>query len=271
MKWYKNLFLLLILPLLILLSGAAIQTWKHSGQPTKLIFCLEAEDKPTTDASGNVITAGAELIEYDTGEKYLYNGSSWVLMQPSNTDHTTHAIITIEYEHHEIHSSNSYAVNYQGEVTNGNEQTVIAFKTPSTTSWMHLIAEATSDDSTSFIIAETTSIDAGEGTDKIVYNHNRNSTNTSTVKSLWSDPNVGYVTTFNETQANGANISITTTLWHEDIGETGNPQSSSGGGTRGQYEFVLKQNTEYAIILNAENDNTQVHNIILNYYHNTNK
>ena len=145
------------------------------------------------------------------------------------------------------------------------------FTTPNTTRWLHLIAIATSNDSASFMITEVTSIDPCEGTDVVVYNRNRNSTNTSGVLSLWGDPNVGYVSTYDETAASNANITTTTTIYHEDIGETGNPQTASGGGTRGRFEFILKQNTEYAIILNAENANTQVHNIILDWYEQTSK
>ncbi len=271
MKWYKKLLLICIIPALFLTMGAVVQTWKHSGAPTKIIFCLEADSKPTTDASGDAIPAGSELIETDTGDRYFYNGTSWLQMQPSSTDNNTYAIMTVGYEHHRIHDGNSYTVQYQGEVTNLNEKTVVAFKTSNTTKWMHMVALATSNDSTSFMIAEVTSIDPCEGTDAVAYNRNRNSTNTSGVLSLWGDPNIGYVTTFDETAAANANITTTTTIYHEDIGETGNPQTASGGGTRGLHEFILKQNTEYAFILNAENANTQIHNIILNWYEHTSK
>ena len=88
-SWRKVLIICLI-PVLFLLAGTVSQTWKHSGTPTKLIFCLEADSKPTTDASGDVIPAGSELIETDTGDKYEFNGSSWVQIQPPMSDNNSY-------------------------------------------------------------------------------------------------------------------------------------------------------------------------------------
>lgn len=194
-----------------------------------------------------------------------WNGTSWT---KQISDSVTDAGVTIEYEHHELHNGSSFTVQYQGEVTNTNEQTVIAITTPDTVKF-HMLVIATSDDSASFMICETTAMDVNEGTASLVYNRDRNSDSNSTVLNVRGDPNIGYVDTYDEIAAASANIDANTVIYHEDIGETGNPQTSSGGGTRGIYEFILKQNTEYAFILNAENSNTQVHNIILNWYEHT--
>ncbi len=188
-------------------------------------------------------------------------------------DVTNNSTRVTDHEETELHYGNAFTVNFQGAVAGSNQQTVIAFTTPNTTRWIHMVAVATSDDSASFLIAEVTSIDPNEGTDKVIINRNRNSSTTSLVLSLTETAGVGAVgkvTTMNETQATSANITTTTIIFHEDIGETGNPVTSSGGETRAQSEFVLKQNTEYAFILNAENANAQVHNIILIFYERTN-
>lgn len=187
-------------------------------------------------------------------------------------DKTNDSSKVTEHEETEIHNGNSFTVQFQGAVTNTNEQTVIGFTTPNTTRWFHLVAIGESTGVASFLIAEVTSIDPNEGTDAVVYNRNRNSSTTSLILSLTETTGVGAVgkvTTMNETQAASANITTTTTIYHEDIGSAGSPITSSGGGTRGLSEFVLKQNTEYAIILNAEDASDQVHNIILDFYEHT--
>jgi hypothetical protein len=86
-----------------------------------------------------------------------------------------------------------------------------------------------------------------------------------------ASPTANEVTTYNETQAASANITTTTQIYHEHLGASGNPVSALGGQTRGQTEFLLKQNTQYAIILQALDNNDNSHNIILNWYEHTQK
>ncbi|KKM92277.1 hypothetical protein LCGC14_1220080 [marine sediment metagenome] len=73
MKWYKQILLICLVPVLILLMGAVVETWKHSGTPTQLVFCLSTDTKPTTN-----IRAGSELVETDTSMHFVYSGSAWV-------------------------------------------------------------------------------------------------------------------------------------------------------------------------------------------------
>ena len=81
---------------------------------------------------------------------------------------------------------------YMNTVTDIGKKSVIAFNTPNTTKWVHMIAEGSATASAHFKIYETTSIDVGEGTQLTIYNHNRNSTKTAplymqTVPTSWTD------------------------------------------------------------------------------------
>ena len=190
--------------------------------------------------------------------------------QEVRADASTWSLQTIEYEHHEIHSGSSYTCHYNNDCTNIGEMTVIAFNTPDTTKWAHVIAEVSATAAAYFAIYEATSIDVGEGTALSIYNHNRNSTKTSTVSTIEATPVANKATSFNEGQAAAANITTTTELMRVYIG-AGEKVTAAGGGTRGAAEFVLKQDTQYAFMIVSTTADDNTHSILLNYYEHTDK
>ena len=185
-------------------------------------------------------------------------------------DDATRAQTTIEYEHHKVHEGSAFTCHYSDECTNIGEMTVIAFNTPNTTKWVHLMANASVTAAAYIAIYETTSIDTGEGADLAIYNRNRNKSTTSTVSTIEATPEVNKATSFNESQAANANITTTTELGRTYMG-AGTRNSLTGGETRGSAEFVLKQNTQYAIMVVSTTDDTNIHNLTLNWYENTNR
>ncbi len=185
-------------------------------------------------------------------------------------DSSTHSLQSIEYEHHEVHAGSAYGCHFTNDCTNTGEMTVIAFNTPNTTKWIHLVANATASAQASFGIYENTSIDVDEGTQLTLYNRNRNSANTSALTSIEAAPVANKATSFNEAQAAAANITTTTEVYDEHIG-SGSGVRASGGSTRGQAEWVLKQNQQYAIIITNLNNDDNTHNISLSWYEHTNK
>jgi len=186
-------------------------------------------------------------------------------------DITTGADVGIGIEHNMVHDGESYSVSFSNAVTNQNEQSVIAFRTPATGPKIHLLISASATALTTLSLVEAPSIDNGEGTQAVARNRNRSSSNTSSVRSIEAAETVGSITTFNETQAAGANITESTIIYSEQFGASGNPQSKSGGGKRDEFERVLAPDTEYAIILNADDDNTNQHAISLSWYEYTDK
>ena len=208
--------------------------------------------------------------------KHILLGALLVLLMGSalfqrtqgvTVDDTSHAMVGITQEHHEIHEGGHYTATYTNDTTNTGEMTVIGFNTG--TKPVHMVGIASATVAASFTFISAPSIDVDEGTDLIVYNNNRSSTDTTTLSSIENPAVVGGITSYNETQAAGGNITTTVTLFHEDIGRTGSPVSSSGGASRGQAEWVLAASTQYCFILTADDDNDNTHNLILEWYEHT--
>jgi len=189
--------------------------------------------------------------------------------QVARIDSSTHGQIVIDYEHHEVHDGSAFTCNYSNSVTNIGEMTAIAFNTPNTTKYIHLTFTAEATGGATFAMYEAPSIDVDEGTALAIYNRNRNSTTPSTLLSVEATPVANSVTSYNETQAAGANISTTTRLIYHIIGSGGNQPTA--GQTRAQTEFVLKKNTQYAVVMSSLTNDDASHTITLVWYEHTDK
>ena len=184
-------------------------------------------------------------------------------------DGSTNALETIEYEHHEIHSGSSFTCHYNNDVTNIGEMTAIAFNVPDTAKWPHLIIEAETTGAGYVGLYEATSIDVDEGTQLTIYNRNRNSGTAATVTSIETVPVANKATSYNETQAAGANITMTTELARNYLGA--GEKKTVGGGGRGSQEWVLDQAGQYCVLIHSLTDDDATHNITLDWYEHTDK
>jgi hypothetical protein len=184
-------------------------------------------------------------------------------------DASTHSLQVIDYEHHEVHSGSAFVANYSNDVTNIGEMTVIGFNTPNTTKWAHLVFAAESTGGATFALYEAPSIDVDEGTQLAIFNRNRNSSTTSGLTSIETTPVANKLTSYNETQAAGANISTTTRLLYHTLGSGGNQPTT--GQTRAETEIVLKQNTQYAIVMSSLTNDDATHTITMSWYEHTDK
>ena len=54
------------------------------------------------------IRVGSKFTETDTGKKFIFNGTNWVIK--TQIDETTGQIITISPEHYQLHKGNAYSV-----------------------------------------------------------------------------------------------------------------------------------------------------------------
>jgi len=188
-------------------------------------------------------------------------------------DSATHAMETIEYEHHEIHSGSSFHCHFENLTTNTGEMSAIAFNCPATTKWVHVTVAASVTSITRLYIAEAPSIDVDEGTQLTIYNRNRNSATASTVLSIETTPVVNKATSYNETQAAGANITMTVTLDSTVIGGAGATpaQAGVGGMARASQEWVLDQGVQYAFVAETLSDDDNYHTLEINWYEHTDK
>lgn len=169
---------------------------------------------------------------------------------PINSDKTTETLDTITYEHHEIHEGNSFHAHfYSGTVdTDGTVELLIS--TPNTTKWIHALGIINSTKGALVEIYEgpTTSAD---GTTVTAYNRNRNSNEGAVV-----------VITDTPTISNDG-----TRLWLRHIGSEG--KYTEYGETRGNNEWILRQNTKYLFRATSHEDANELM-VGLNWYEHTN-
>jgi len=185
-------------------------------------------------------------------------------------DNASDALQSIDLEHYKIHAGDSFVCHYSNTVTNTGEMTVIAFNTPDTARWLHLVTEFSASALAAVMLVEAPSIDVDEGADLPVFNRDRNSARTSEVTTIETVPEANKVTSYDETQAAGANITKTTQIFVHHIGSGAGP-FSTGGGQKQRDEYILKQNTQYALIIEALTDDDNVHNIMASWYEHTNR
>jgi hypothetical protein len=196
-----------------------------------------------------------------------YNGTNF---QDVRIDSQTRAWNTIEYEHHEIHAGSSFTCHYSNDTTNTGEMTMIAFNTPNTTKWLHIIIEASSTAGSYLAIYEVADLDVDEGTQLAVYNRDRNSATTSVITSIETVPVANKATSYNEAQAAGATLSTANEIFRFYMGA-----AAAGADIRGEAraaaEWILKQNTQYAFVIVATSNDDNTHNLVLSWYEHTNQ
>lgn len=197
---------------------------------------LSTETKPTI-AAGVAVPNGSRWREVDTGKVFFFNLSddTWYESAPS-FDASTHAQTTIDYAHHEIHSGSHYKCGYQDTTLDTDDTVALVFTTPDTTKWMHFVLTSQVTGPATIQLFETPTLSA-EGTALTPVNRNRNSASVSTMV-VKHTPTV---------TVNGTKLSE---KW---VGSDGFKEIS-GGSVRGDSEMILKQDTQYLVLLTAEAD-----------------
>lgn len=170
---------------------------------------------------------------------------------PLRVDSSTHSLQTISYEHHEIHSGSHYEVRINKDMANPGTYN-IAFTTPDTTKWAHMIFGVSCELEAEIALYENiTSFGSGTGITPI--NNNRNSANTSGLVDMEYDT----------TAVMGTPVTLATIV----LGS----KKDIGGEARGQAEFVLKQNTTYLMLVTNQAGATNETNLFLNWYEHEDK
>jgi hypothetical protein len=171
-------------------------------------------------------------------------------------DKVSHAINTIDYAHHEIHSGGAYRGGFAGNITTEATKDV-SILTPSNGKQCHmLIAVETSNacDAWFYELTEITS----NGTSITPRNANRTIPDESSVQAFFTDGTI--VTT---------NAII---LGHRHIGALGKKASDAiGGGGAVRAEWVLKENTWYTFRVTDTSQTTQAVFMSMDWYEHTPK
>ncbi len=166
-------------------------------------------------------------------------------------DNSTQALETVDYAHHEIHSGSSYSACYVNDAA-ASAFAKIFIQTPNTTKWDHLTFSVDAEDEVEVTLYEAATA-AGTTVGATPINRNRNSSKVSGTNIYTSSA-----------------ITATTSptlLCKRHLASV----FSTGKALRQDDEFVLKQNTTYA--LQAENVSAGASQISINanWYEHTDK
>lgn len=166
-------------------------------------------------------------------------------------DESTHTLMVLEYEHHELHAGSFYRAGFQKEIPNGGTA-IFAITTPDTTKEIHF-RDAIDVELQANIVFYENPLSVTGGTSVTPRNANRNFPDAS-VATVLTDPTVdttGAIILDNLVEGSG---------------------KSSGGDSSSAYEWVLKRNTTYVVIVtNEATGATNECNIRNNWYEHTPK
>ena len=212
----------------------------------------------------NVTNAGnlkSSIEEFESGvsdnsnsqlktSAYMKTGDD--TFQVPRLDAATHALNIIDYAHHEIHASSHFFVQINKDVGNGGTYAV-AFTTPNTTSWLHILCGISVELEAEVILYEGVTSWTG-GSAITPRNNNRNSATASGVVDMVFDPTV--------------TLGSPTILCTKVLGSG----KDFGAMNRSENELILKQNTKYYILItNQATGASNEINIDLEYYEHTNR
>lgn len=241
----------------------------------------------STDAKTTVgVNIGARLIEYDTDVIWVFDGTAWresndvlldavaaiqvateatlAAVQALPRDEISGGLVAVDLEHHEIHEAKSYFYYHSDpDPSDIGDRTLIAFKTPDTAERIHMLYIGTASAAAHFHVLEGVNEGAVGGTEVTPRNRDRNSANTSVLKSA----RVGTANRLaTYVLGDAGNITGGTELITESIGANGQGQRTEGGETQMFGVLILKQNTPYAYAIESLDNNDNVHSILLAWH-----
>jgi len=220
-------------------------------------------NKDTTLPDGAATAAkqlpdGHNVVFPSPQEVRTYGKTGDATYQVPRIDAWTHAFMTLDYEHHEVHAGSSYHAFLNVSGGSGTKAT-FTLTTPNTTKWAHLVIHFRASVESNIHFGEGATVTSSSGSDFAPLNKERNSNNTSGMISSGSAGGAGNIT------SGSAVTNFGTTLHLEHVGS-----GRAGGESRGTNEWILKQNTTYAIELISEAASSELF-LELHWYEHTNR
>jgi len=176
------------------------------------------------------------------------------------------APIGINVAHHEIHEGDGFTCQVSQLVSDTNDRTAIAFKTPAGTKRVHMFAKGTSSSAAMFLIREGPTVADNTGATQPVLNRHRGSAKTTIVIDTSQNPDAAGAATY-FAEADQANITENGTLLFEDL--LAAEKKKGGGDTRDESEFILKPDTQYVFYMKSLNNDDNYHGLVLDWYEHT--
>ncbi len=170
-------------------------------------------------------------------------------------DSASHALKAIELEHSRLHDGNHFTytqVDADFDIADAVELLIVA---PNTTTWAHMIISVAAGLDTNVKLSEsaTHTVLAAQ----TAYNNNRNSATANT-------------TTINTHNNDGADGTVIEEIQFGISTGAGANSNVGGGASRGDLEWLLKQNTKYLLVVTSGTDNS-VLSIRISWYETVSK
>jgi hypothetical protein len=187
-----------------------------------------------------------------------------------SVDSTTNALKCIDYPHNEVHGGSSFTCCYSQEVSDTGDRTIIAFRTPDTTKYLHITFTAAATAAADAIMREAPTITDNTGAPLAVRNRRRPGTpNTTTVWDTSQNPDVqGQATYF--TELTMGNVAGGTVFGPYPLGAGAGPKTT-GGTTRGSQEWILAPDTLYSFEVISLTNDDNIHEAEVDWYEHQDK
>jgi hypothetical protein len=160
---------------------------------------------------------------------------------PGVVDSKTEAHASIPWEHYEIHDGDSYEADNQSTALASGDKINICFQTPNTSKRIHAYFVGGASGLGSLYLLEGVTFTTPSGSALAPRNRDRNSANTSTLSDITGASN--------SVTKNGTLATTGTEIVRQLVPGSGRV---SGGESRSEDEFILKQNTKYAVVFEAQ-------------------
>ena len=175
-------------------------------------------------------------------------------------DASTHTLMTISYQHHEIHSGSGFRLSRR-ETLASPATLSFSFKTPPSGDKIHLLTSASSSGAAYIELLEGATVTNGTGTNQAAMCANRELAATSAILSIEASPTTGSASRDATITADGLLLSGL---------NLGAGQNKTSGNTAAREEWVLAFNTIYAIRVTSGAAGNVI-NLELDWYEHTDK
>ena len=196
----------------------------------------------------------------------LKDGSGEWIFPAGRGDDVSGAAIGITNAHYKLHEGDSFSCHFNQLVSDTNDRTIIAFKTPDTLRFIHVTVMVSASTAADAFIFEAPTITDNTGDSLEVFNRRRPSTKETTVIRTNTNPDEAGAMFF--TELTMGNVTGGTELTHSPL-IAGSAPKPLGGETRGVQEWILKPNTLYDFEIQSSTDQDNVHLIEVDFYETT--
>ena len=182
-------------------------------------------------------------------------------------DAVTNSLVGITFPHYQVHQGDSFISDYVDDSMGDNDTIIFAFKTPTGTKRAHMWVEFTTLVGGDMQIWESPTWTTNTGSTHSIINRKRETSMSSSMLLEDKTATPAFTATNNVLlNPTGLNTGSATSIHH--FYAWGKKEKLNAGNVRDTEEFVLKPDTQYAIVFTAEGGSNKAQ-LILNWYEQT--